>query len=319
LRRLVSKFAMPARMWCHGIHIKSLRPNGTLPCTTKVICSTNPWIKIARFLISSRTLLSILTFFSQLKVASSSPIQVSSNKPESPWVTTILAGILSLVLLVIIYVDQRLWRDSHILMLFTIIIAGACFCLGFDNDISQRHLLLVWMLGACMNIALLKGRLSKFPKTGGLTALTIPTLGFFSATGLAYFWPALAGRYSDRLVLAAIGALPSTVLASLLWIAIFQELGLADSLERGVYDAPILAFIRGIFVTLINLIPGLEGFDANRNRPRRNRRRRPHRQLHHMIPEPGRLPLRNPPWADPAFEEYRHDRDDPNNWNRFPN
>jgi hypothetical protein len=222
-----------------------------------------------------------------------------------------------LVFFIIIYVDRRLWKDSHVLMFSTIIIAGTCFYLGFDNDMPQCQLLIVWMVGAALNIALVKSRLSKFPKTGGLTALTIPILGSLSAAGLAYFWPAPTGRYSDRLVLAAISALPSTVLVSLLWIAIFQELGLANNLERGVYDAPILAFIRGIFVALINLIPGLEEFDANRNRPRRNRRRRPHRRLH-MSPEPERLPLRNQPWADPVFEGYRHDRDDPNNWNRFP-
>ncbi|KAG4442655.1 hypothetical protein IFR05_001840 [Cadophora sp. M221] len=206
------------------------------------------WSRLRRILDGNEKLATAMIFLARLTGAVASSTEPQPASPESLLETTVLAACLGAVFTAVVYLE----RCKEVLTPLMIVMPFACLDLGREIAFPERQLLLVAIFSASLNIAWLKSKLAKLPRTGGLTALLIAAIGFLSACGAAYYLPAMGGRYADRFILAAVSTLFMTMVWSVVWVVCFHNLGLAQRLEVGEYDEHIGAFTKRIFETWIN-------------------------------------------------------------------
>jgi len=130
---------------------------------------------------------------------------------------------------------------------------------------------LIEAFAAALNFAYLKDKLIAFPKSGGLAAFVIFLLGLLSALAVAD-WNDYEGRYADPRVLGAVAISPTTTICSMLWVAAFLKTGIAQRVEDGTYNGPILNFVNQFFLALFARIGDARIFGATDNGAGRVRR-----------------------------------------------
>ncbi|PVH89910.1 hypothetical protein DL98DRAFT_647593 [Cadophora sp. DSE1049] len=208
------------------------------------------WSVLRRVLGRDERLWTAMVFFTHLTGAVASPTELQPAASESLFETTILAACLGGLFAGVVCLERC--KVAQVLTPLMIVMPFACLDLGRDAAFPERQLLVVSIFSASLNIMWLKDKLADLPRTGGLTTLIIVALGVLSAASLAYYLPVVGGRYADRFILAAVSALLTTMIWSIIWVAGFYNLGLAQRLEIGVYDERIGAFTKRIFDTWIN-------------------------------------------------------------------
>jgi hypothetical protein len=231
LLRLSDLLLNEARTWTPQLSTAYKQLAYKLSCLPKVVVSSSeskPWALkriLARFmraLQSHRKSLTSLVLVSQLQNTTAMPTGASSmEKGSSLWTTLGLAVVLGSILAGIMHFPK--WRDTSRLLVPSLFMNIGCYIIGADGRVSTADLAVTWLFAAGLNIALLKDKLRRYLRTGGLMALFIAILGTLTAIGSACTVSFPEGeRYSNPLVFVAIGMLPGTLLWEIVWLVLVQ-------------------------------------------------------------------------------------------------
>lgn len=232
--------------WCGSKEQCVLNTKYTPARVTPWHRSPSSLMKIAR---RSPKVITACTFMYRLMGVTASGTDHAATSAAPVLEPTILA-FLGAVSVIVIYAERR--HIHHVLMAFMGIMPLVCLTIGNDPTFSECQLAILWIFTAGLIVAWLKEKLTKYPRTGGLTALIILGLGVSSAASIAHSTPSLGGRYASELVLTCIGSLATTTFWSWTWLVTFHNLQIADRLEAGDYDRQVGAFTRRVFDTWIN-------------------------------------------------------------------
>ena len=243
--------------------------------STSSICLQNFVSRFIRVLDRDKRITALLFFLGQLKIVAAMPTSHGSDcarEITGPLVIfTLVALILSTVFIAIVRADQGPWRDSNLLMFAMIVVSIGTFFLGMDEEnVPIWQLGLVWTFGASLNVAYLKEKLIAFPKHGGLTALTVAALGLTSAIFLVDKLE-FRGRYADPWIFGTVTSLPTTVFFTLFWVAAILKTGVAQKLEDGAYNGPILDFVNNFLLSFFTRVAAARVFGIMDNEAGRTR------------------------------------------------
>ncbi|KUJ21773.1 uncharacterized protein LY89DRAFT_729275 [Mollisia scopiformis] len=179
-----------------------------------------------------------IVLLSQMQVVSAMPTGPLSPEAASSIPGTIaLAAILGSILAGTMYFPH--WRETSRLVIPTGLVNIACYSIGMDSRISAADLAVAALFAAGLNILLVKDKLRRHMRTGGLMALIIAMLGMLTAFVLASSLTFQEGeRYSNQLTSVTMGLLPGTFLWEVVFLVLVQLLGPGAATEGRVHSYP---------------------------------------------------------------------------------
>jgi hypothetical protein len=154
------------------------------------------------------------------------------------------------------FVHRYLDIDMWLLLIF--IFNLGILILPQDARFSDGELLVLCLYETGINFHWMKNKLMKLPKTGGVTAFGLGSLGLYTGWKLAPQFPGLEARFDNQLIPRAIASLPPIAGYSMAWSAIIEQTGLAKAIEGGL-DNPqnwefIIPFLKAVLVRFFERI-----------------------------------------------------------------
>ncbi|PMD21990.1 hypothetical protein NA56DRAFT_658472 [Hyaloscypha hepaticicola] len=187
-------------------------------------------------------------FLGQLGLVEASCTEKAQSATTNLWRPTALATTI-LVCCLSMRAAKKKW-NLDLLLAANIVTPLACMYVAVDNEFSDHELFILWLYGAGLDFMWLKDKILKYPRSAGVVALLLPTVGVLSASQFVHKVPALQSRFDDQVLPIAILSFPTTVFCSLMWVAIGRT-GFAEDLENGEYNPHIFGFIKYVFDTLV--------------------------------------------------------------------
>jgi hypothetical protein len=171
---------------------------------------------------------------------------------------------------------QRRW-SVDVWLYLNFILHLALLILAQASPFSNEEFMVLCCYDAGINFHWMRKKLTKLSKTGGATALILSSLSVYTGWRVAPHIPGLEARFENYLIPKIVASLPAFAAYSAVWVATFEQTGLAQAIEDGVYNSQIqeftAAFLRAFLLrsferaigTIMECLfpPGDTGFENN--------------------------------------------------------
>ena len=203
---------------------------------------------ILRRLRDHGSLVGISIFYGQIRTVGASGTVTMENKPGNMFQFTLESAAPAAKLAVTLTASvgganfiQRRW-GGDVWLYLDLFLHFVLLILAHVSRFSNEELMVLCCYCAGTNFHWMRKKLTKLSRTGGVTALVLNALSFYTGWKVAPHIPGLEARFENYLIPKLIASLPAFAGYSAAWVATFEQTGLAQAIEDGVYNSQIQEF-----------------------------------------------------------------------------